>query len=372
MYQQVIRPLLFQMDPEQAHHLITAAGQKCCSLPLVDRLLAQRYTGTWPGLEQFLAGIRFPNPVGLAAGFDKNATLTNLLRFTGFGYAEYGSITARPSDGNARPRLFRITKDRALINRMGLNNDGAKTICRHISDQKNRTPFLFRDFPCGINIAKTHDPEITGDEAIADYLASYRLAVEVADYITLNVSCPNTREGKTFEDKPALSELLNSIDQERQPDDPPLFVKFSPDADIRLLEELVTVCEAYRMIHGYVISNTSSRREGLKTSGAELAEIGSGGLSGAPLFRKNLALVSHLRHLLPADKIIIGCGGVDSPDKAVQMLKGGADLLQLYTGFIYEGSSLIPAINNRLVEEMITDGIRSLKNWLRFYHNNLR
>lgn len=371
MYKQVIRPLLFQLDPEKAHHLTAAAGQNLCSVPLLGRILTQRNAGAWPNLEQYLMGIRFPNPVGMAAGFDKNAGYSHLLKFLGFGYTEYGSISAVPSAGNPAPRLFRLPADHALINRMGLNNDGAETICRHIEEQKSRIPLVFRDFPTGINIAKTHDHRITGDEAIRDYLISYRSARQVADYITLNISCPNTREGKTFEEKAALQELLAAVMDEKKVGDPPVLVKFSPDNDLSTLEDLVRLCEMHR-IHGYVLSNTSSRRTGLRTPETTLGTIGAGGLSGAPVFSMNLKRIAHLRSILPPEKILVGCGGIDTPDKAVKMLRAGANLLQLYTGLVYEGPALIPRINDILSEQVAFDSASTLKSWLKKNHYNAK
>lgn len=360
MYTPLIRPLLFRLDPERAHNWTTTLGTGFCSLPVVGRRLVRRHASAWSGLAQDLSGIRFPNPIGIAAGFDKNASYTALLRFMGFGYAEYGSITAQPSTGNPRPRLFRLKTDRALINRMGLNNDGACSVCRNILNKQKQDPELFGDFPCGINIAKTHDPGITGDDAIRDYLNSYRHAREPADYITLNVSCPNTREGKTFEDKSALKELLDAIKSERQQGDPPLFVKFSPDNDAAGLENLIAACEN-RGVQGYVLTNTSKKREGLRTPSERLDAIGPGGLSGAPLFTGTLGHISRLRPLLPKKRVLIACGGIDSPAKALQLIAAGADLLQIYTGLVYEGPSLVKRINETLVREMYDKGISGLE-----------
>ena len=360
MYTSLIRPLLFQLDPEKAHHTATALGNALCSIPFAGSHMVQRHGGRWPQLEQKLDGITFPCPVGIAAGFDKNAEYTGLLRFLGFGFAEYGSITARPSPGNPRPRLFRLKKDRALINRMGLNNDGAETVCRRIMDQKKKNPELFDDFPGGINIAKTHDPYINGDDAIRDYITSYRFARESAAWITLNVSCPNTREGKTFEDQAALKELLDGITAERKENDPPLMVKFSPDTDAETTHDLITICED-RNIRGYVLTNTSTRRDSLRTSSEQLGRIGSGGLSGSPLFAGTLQRVTHFRSELPPDRILIACGGIDTPDKAVRMISAGASLLQLYTGLIYEGPSLITRIHQALAHKLNNTGAPSLR-----------
>ncbi len=360
MYTSLIRPLLFQLDPEKAHFVTTILGNALCSIPFAGPRLVQRHAQKWPQLEQELAGITFSNPVGIAAGFDKNGNYTDLLRFLGFGFAEYGSITALPSPGNPRPRLFRLKKDRALINRMGLNNAGAEAICHGIMRQQRQRPELFNGFPGGINIAKTHDPDITGEDAIQDYITSYRLAREPAAWITLNVSCPNTAEGKTFEDKTALKELLDGITSERNEKDPPLLVKFSPDTDQNTVHDLVSICEDCN-IQGYVIGNTTTRRDGLRTPGERIEKIGPGGLSGSPLFAGTLRQTSYFRNILPPDRILIACGGIDTPDKAVKLISAGANLLQLYTGLVYEGPALIQKINQVLVDHLNKTGAPSLR-----------
>lgn len=347
---------MFRIDPETAHHVTVTWGQALCALPMARRMIHQKYPVEMPRLEQVLMGIRFPNPIGIAAGFDKNASLTHLLQLLGFGYAEYGSITALPSAGNPRPRLFRLPADRALINRMGLNNDGAEAICRRILKDPG--------FPGGINIAKTHDPDIVGDQAIRDYITSYSWARTVADYITLNISCPNTVEGKTFEETQALADLLDGIMETRLPDDPPLLVKFSPDLTLNRLDELTDICESHNL-HGYVLSNTSAHRERLITGNAIVAKAGRGGLSGAPVFPLTLQRIAHLRARLPYNRVLIGCGGIDSPDKALQLLRAGANLLQIYTGLIYEGPNLISKINKSIGQQLRTAGKTSLKRWLR-------
>jgi dihydroorotate dehydrogenase len=362
MYTSFIRPILFRLDPEKAHHLATRLGTAFCRLPAAGPRLARRHAGRWPVLGQNLLGIRFDNPVGMAAGFDKNAGYAELLRFMGFGYAEYGSITARPSSGNPQPRLFRLKEDRALINRMGLNNTGAETVCRHLREMKASCPDLFDGYPCGINIAKTHDPSITGDDAIRDYVTSYGFARKAADYVTLNISCPNTREGKTFEDEAALEELLNGLDEVREAGDPPLLVKFSPDTDDRTSNALVSICEDHD-IRGYVVTNTSTGRGALHTPQEQLNKIGAGGLSGAPLFAGTRRRVMRMRSMLPEERILVACGGIDTPDKALQLLADGANLLQLYTGLIYEGPSLVTRINDTLTRKLNDLGAPSLAHW---------
>ncbi len=269
------------------------------------------------------------------------------------GFTEVGSITAQANNGNPKPRLFRLPKDRALINRMGLNNDGAERIINRLQDVNHTQPL-------GVNIAKTPDPAILDQDAINDYLFSYKEARSVADYITVNISCPNTADGKTFEDPPALDELLNVLLSENRAEPVPTLVKFSADLSRSELEELVEVCEAHP-IDGYVACNTSSNRSNLATDAAALKAIGRGGLSGAPLTSKSVRIVKWLRSMIGGQKPIIGVGGIHSYETALQMLQAGANLLQAYTGLIYEGPALVKKINRSLAAYMQENGLNSLK-----------
>lgn len=298
-------------------------------------------------------GQSFRNPVGPAAGFDKNGTILHALEALGFGFTETGSITAHPSAGNARPRLFRLKKDRASINRMGLNNDGAEAVVKRLM---NRTAGI----PKGINIAKTHDPAITGNQAIGDYLKSYRIAEPAADYIMLNISCPNTAEGKTFEQKQPLTDLLHEIYNVRSENSPPLLVKFSPDLSATELTRLLDVTEKFA-VDGYGAVNTSSSRKGLRTSERKLDTIGAGGLSGRPLHQKSCAVIKQIRLVAGPGKTIIGIGGVDSFQTALDKFESGADLLQIYTGLIFEGPALVKHINKKLVRYLQSKNLRSIR-----------
>lgn len=362
MYTSLIRPLLFQLDPEKAHHLSTRLGTAFCRMPVAGPRIVHWHGERWSRLGQQLLGIRFGNPVGMAAGFDKNAVYADLLRFLGFGFVEYGSVTARPSSGNPRPRLFRLGEDRALINRMGLNNHGAEAVCWRLKAWKTSRPELFEGYPSGMNIAKTHNPAITGDDAIRDYVTSYRFARNVGDYITLNISCPNTREGKTFEDGAALAELLCGCNEVRKDGDPPLLIKFSPDTDERTGDTLLSVCEDHA-VSGYVVTNTSRDRDALRTPRRYLDAIGAGGLSGGPLFAGMRRRLIRMRSQLARERMLVACGGIDSPEKALQLLGDGADLLQLYTGLVYEGPGLVARINDALVRKLNDMGAPSLAQW---------
>lgn len=339
-YSRLIRSLLFRLDSEKAHVNTVALARYSSSNPVFKSLAHSLYNFQSDRLGQVQSGIYFDNPIGLAAGFDKNGEAIGLYESLGFGYAEIGSITAQPSAGNPSPRAFRLPEDHALINRMGLNNEGTSRIVERIRSK-------IAGIPVGVNIAKTHNPAISGKDAIEDYLISYRIASPVADYITVNVSCPNTSEGKTFEEPESLHSLLEAIYKERKSFDPPLFVKLSVDLDESHTMDLVSICEGFN-VNGYVCGNTSNNRTSLKTPPERLQQIGRGGLSGRPIALAANKLTRNVRDQVPDQRTIIGVGGIDSFRAAMDKFKAGADLIQIYTGLIYEGPGLVKHINRHL------------------------
>lgn len=352
IYNSVVKPLLFQLDAERAHNIIHKFAQTASRSLLLKAIARVTYSYQSPKLKQQVWGIDFKNPIGLAAGYDKNGEIPEIMEASGMGFVEVGSITGNPSTGNPKPRAFRLPRDRAMINRMGLNNDGAKTVVKRL---KNKTLGI----PLGINIAKTHDPNIMGDLAIQDYVHSFKEAKKVADYITVNISCPNTSSGKTFEDPAILDELLSALRIREDARVVPTLVKFSSDLDRDELLNLLQVSEDHR-VHGYVACNTSSTREGLKTDQQTIQEIGSGGLSGCPLAPKSIRIIKWISEAVKGQKPIIGVGGIDSFDTALKMLLAGADLLQIYTGLIFEGPGLVQSINRQLVQQMKDLNIKSI------------
>ncbi|SMO80642.1 quinone-dependent dihydroorotate dehydrogenase [Fodinibius sediminis] len=344
IYKSLVKPLLFQLDAERAHDLTHIFAQKASESRILRSLAKALYNYQSPGLCQNIWGLKFRNPLGLAAGFDKNGHIPEIMEALGFGFVEIGSITGNPSTGNPKPRLFRLPGDHALINRMGLNNDGAKTIVKRLKNKK-------LSIPLGINIAKTHDPTVMGDRAIRDYVHSFKEAQKIADYITVNISCPNTTEGKTFEDPAALDELLAALAIRNDARVIPTLVKFSSDLTKEQLMELLQVCEDHQ-IPGYVACNTSSARDNLQTSSDIVKDIGRGGLSGRPIAPKSVRIVRWISEATKGQKPVIGVGGVDSLATALDMMLAGADLLQVYSGLIYEGPGLIKSINRQLVREL--------------------
>lgn len=343
-YKSVARPLLFRMDPENAHELTFSVAERLGDLSMMRTILRSMTGKPAQNLSSSHFGVEFPSPIGTAAGFDKNARLTHVLPSLGFGFMEIGSATALPSQGNPKPRLFRLPQDQALINRMGLNNDGADILAQKL---KKESEF---EIPLGINIAKTHDPRILGDAAVQDYATSVRLLAPYASYIALNVSCPNTEEGKTFEDLNALNSLLGAIETDK-----PVLVKFSADITKKALIPLIESCETYG-VAGYVAVNTSLDRSSLITPVHKLEGIGKGGLSGKPLKSDATRILRLLRDHSAPERTIISVGGISSVEDVIERLSAGADLVQLYTALIYEGPMLVARLNRELADWLERQG----------------
>lgn len=349
IYKAAVRPILFRFSADYAHDLTISAASFANDTRMVTGLLAKIYQRQYPELQQKIWGLSFDNPVGLAAGFDKNARITALMQALGFGYIEIGSITANACTGNPRPRSWRLPEDLSLINRLGLNNDGAKTVVRRIKKDLMHVPL-------GINIAKTHNPNISGKDALDDYKFSLEHAKEFADYITINISCPNTREGKTFEDPELLNQLLAHLEVGIDASDPPILVKFSVDLDPQHLTELLDITENFA-VSGYVATNTSSTREKLSTDAAIIKKIGRGGLSGKAISDRSTKVIQHISDYTKKEKTIIGVGGVFTAQDAIEKIKAGADLIQLYTGLVYEGPSIAKTINRGIYDYLVENGL---------------
>lgn len=340
-----------------AHNVTFAAARLAHALNL--RGSGQSYQVAAPALEQTLWGIPFANPIGLAAGMDKNAVLLPEWERIGFGHVEVGSVTRKPSKGNARPRLFRLKRDRAIVNRMGLNNKGADRLVTRLSKQVHPVPI-------SISVAKSHDPSILGADGIMDVAETFRMVAPYADMITLNVSCPNTAEGKTFEDAWMLDQLLRAVGHERAQlaRDLPVLVKIGPPAlpgvvfDSQL-DEVLAVCTAHG-IDGIVAVNTSNDRHGVTTSTRKLAKIGKGGLSGQPLRNRTLETVRYIYERTRGSLPIVAVGGVDSEAAAYEMILNGASMVQVYTGLVYQGPHLVRHIKLGLSHRLEQDGYHAI------------
>ncbi|AXJ00631.1 dihydroorotate oxidase A [Cyclonatronum proteinivorum] len=341
IYRRLIRPLLFQMEAEEAHNFVFSRLKRWQHSEAFLEFLKGQLCVTDSKLEVQTAGLRFPNPVGLAAGFDKNGALIPALSATGFGFLEIGSVTAEPSAGNRKPRMFRLPSDRALINRMGLNNDGARAVAQGLPAK------AARKVPLGINIAKTPNLHRSTEGGIYDYVRSYKLLAPHADYTTINISCPNTGDGKSFESPELFLRLMQALAEVRLRD-VPFFIKFSADTSDSVLRELLMIAEEAQA-DGYVAVNTSVSRDGLATPNGELEAIGNGGLSGTPLAKTAADRIAYIRERTAPGKTLISVGGIDSPKEARKRLQAGADLIQIYTGLVYEGPQLPGTICRELL-----------------------
>ncbi|CAJ1444049.1 unnamed protein product [Effrenium voratum] len=373
LYRTFALPLILQTDPETAHNLTLQAGECYQALRLLlqpegrslDWLLrpAPSSGPERPRLRQRLFGLDFENPVGIAAGFDKNALLVPLYRLGAFGlgFAEVGSVSCNPADGNPRPRCWRIPSDEAVVNAMGLNNQGAEAVAARLKELRETAKGRN---PVGVNIAKTHDPQILGDKAVEDFCGSFRTLAPLADFVVLNVSCPNTTEGKTFEEPGALADLLSAVGKEKRqlPSPSPVLVKLMAAEDSqegrRIQKELLEIIEKSQVADGLVISNTIKNPEAtLSKEGRVAADaIGKGGVSGRVLHRRSLAAIKAAYVATGGRLPIIGVGGTDSAEAAYEKIRAGASLVEVYTGLVYKGPGLLQDVHAGLRRFMERDG----------------
>ncbi|WP_181305630.1 quinone-dependent dihydroorotate dehydrogenase [Rufibacter sp. XAAS-G3-1] len=341
MYKNLIRPLLFQLDPEKVHHLTTAALKNAYQLPLAKSLSRGMFQVTDKRLERKVFGLTFPNPVGLAAGFDKDARMIDEFAELGFGFIEIGTLTPKPQAGNPKPRLFRLPQDGAIINRMGFNNEGVEKAVERLRSRKSSVIV-------GGNIGKN---KVTPNEqALQDYLYCFDALYDVVDYFVVNVSSPNTPDLRALQEKEPLRDLLSNLQNRNQgkAKPKPLLLKIAPDLNHAQLDDIVEIA-AQTQLSGVIGTNTTISRAGLQTSGTRITEIGMGGLSGKPLTSASTEVLRYLRKQLPEEVRLVGVGGIMTPEDALEKLSAGADLVQLYTGFIYEGPGLVKQINQRLL-----------------------
>lgn len=336
----ILRPIFFCFSPERIHHFVVWALRVIHYIPGGRAVLAAFFRIRHPSLEREVFGIKFPNPVGIAAGFDKNGEVYGELGALGFGFAEVGTVTPKAQSGNPRPRLFRVTQDRALINRMGFNNLGMENM---VGNLRKRSPGQI----VGANLGKN---TLTANEAApADYLKLFRSLYEYVDYFVVNVSCPNVANLASLQDKDNLREILSLLTDFRrgQNNYRPILLKISPDLDDAQLDDMIAVL-VESGVDGIVATNTTTSRAGLTISAEEVARIGNGGLSGAPLTRRALEVVRYVHDKTEGRFPIIGVGGIMSVEDAVAMLEAGASLIQVYTGFIYNGPGFAKKICKRL------------------------
>ncbi len=343
MYRSLIRPLLFLFPPETIHHLLVRSLRFFFKLPGLRALCMRFFHVRDPRLEREFLGMRFANPVGLAAGFDKNAEIYHEFHAFGFSFIEIGTVTPEAQDGNPRPRSFRIRKDRGLINRMGFNNKGAEAARRNLAKPRPKGLVL------GGNLGK--NTATPNEEAVADYEAVFRALYEGVDYFVVNVSCPNITDLRELQDQDGLEAILGRLLEIRSGFEvsKPILLKISPDLNDAQLDATVSLVQRLK-IDGIVATNTTVKREGLKTSKEEIEAIGKGGMSGAPLTRRSLEVVRYIARKTGGKLPLIAVGGIMSVEDALKMFAAGASLIQLYSGFIYEGPALARRINKALLK----------------------
>jgi dihydroorotate dehydrogenase len=349
VYKLIIRPILFLFDPEKVHYFTFALIRILCKIPLVSNIFRSLYQVNDKKLERTLFGLTFKNPVGLAAGFDKNAVLYNELANFGFGFIEIGTITPKGQAGNPKKRLFRLKQDQGIINRMGFNNEGLQTAIQQL--KKNKGNVII-----GGNIGK--NTQTSPENYTSDYLECFKGLHPYVDYFVLNVSCPNVGSHAKLNDKEYLLELIfacQKLNTELSLSDAsklkPILLKIAPDLNHQQLDEIIELV-AETKIDGVIASNTSTNRLNLKASKERLEEIGNGGVSGQPIKNQSTEVIKYLADNSNKSFPIIGVGGIHSEKDALEKIKAGADLVQIYTGFIYEGPGLIKKINKEILNTL--------------------
>ena len=343
MYKLIIRPILFCFDPEKVHYFSFSLIKWMHYIPGLSSLLKATYQNNHPQLKREVFGISFPNPVGLAAGFDKEAKLFDQLSSFGFGFIEVGTVTPKAQPGNPKKRVFRLKKDTAIINRMGINNHGVEATVKNLKNRKGKVII-------GGNIGKN---TVTPNEyALADYTANFKALHPHVDYFVINVSCPNVNTFTKLQDRDFLIELSNELNalNNQQKVQKPILLKIAPDLNNEQLDEIIEIVNSTNLA-GVVATNTTTSRSELKTDGKLVEKIGNGGLSGQPLKNRSTEVIRYLAQKSKKSFPIIGVGGIHSAEDAIEKLEAGADLVQIYTGFIYEGPSLIKKINQKILSK---------------------
>jgi len=348
-YRFLLKPVFFRFDPEVVHDRMCSVGVFLGKSWFLKQLTGLFFSYSDCSLEQNVLGIKFKNPVGLAAGFDKDAVLCDVLPFIGFGFIEVGSITGEPCLGNPKPRLWRLKKSKSLLVYYGLKNEGCTLISQRLKDRK----FLL---PVGTNIAKTNSKATAlTKSAIADYTKAFKKFVTIGDYFTINISCPNAYGGQPFTDTARLEKLLVEMDKIQT--EKPIFLKLSPDLSTRGVDAILAVAKRHR-IHGFICTNLTKNRKNEKIMERGFSE--KGGLSGKVVEDLSNDMISYIYKKTKGKYVIIGLGGIFNAEDAYRKIKKGASLVQLITGMVFEGPQVISEINFGLVGLLKKDGFSSI------------
>lgn len=344
MYKALLKPLFFLFPPERAHHLTLFLLKLVLAVPGIGYFFRRYYEVRDARLRKEIFGLTFPNPVGLAAGFDKDGRHCHAMSSLGFGFIEVGTVTPRPQGGNPKPRLFRLPEDEALINRMGFNNEGVEALVERLKQGKPEGVVI------GGNIGK--NKSTPNDEAVSDYAYCFEALFPYVDYFVVNVSSPNTPNLRALQDKAPLTRLLSHLQDlnHRKPAPRPLLLKIAPDLNEAQLDDILDIVRSTG-IDGIIATNTTISREGLATGAQRVEAIGAGGLSGQPVKERATEVIRYLYEKSGKTLTIIGVGGIAGPEDAREKIKAGAALVQVYTGLVYEGPGLIRRINRALAED---------------------
>lgn len=340
----LLRKFLFLFDAEKVHYFTMSALRFTLRLPFGKTIFKKMFCIEDKRLERKLFGLTFKNPVGLAAGFDKNATMFNDLAYCGFGFIEIGTLTPKGQPGNDKPRLFRLKADRAILNRMGFNNDGVDVAIEKLKERKHK------DLLIGGNIGKN---KVTpNEEANNDYLIAFEKLFPYVDYFVVNVSSPNTPNLRALQDKEPLMNLLTELKNANKlkTNPKPILLKIAPDLTNEQLDDVIEIITTTKT-DGVIATNTTIERSMLSTPKEEVENLGAGGISGKPLTKRSTEVIRYLHEKSNASFPIIGVGGIHSAGDAIEKINAGASLVQLYTGFIYEGPGLVKKINKQLLKE---------------------
>jgi len=350
MLYSMIRKALFQLSPEAAHYTTMNLLQQACKAGFIKNLIQDQFTETHPSLERKHFGLVFKNPVGLGAGFDKNARYLTELETLGFGFVEIGTVTPKPQAGNEKPRLFRLVKDKALINRMGFNNDGVEVIAHRLKQWRQNTLSEKRNSSLlvGGNIGK--NKSTPNEDAWKDYTTCFHALHPYVDFFIVNVSSPNTPGLRALQEKDALQKILTHLQEQNTQYEVrrPILLKIAPDLTNSQLDVVISLAKEIQL-DGLVASNTTIERKGLQTNPAELESIGAGGLSGMPLRQRATEVIRYLHMQTGGSIPIIGSGGIFTGADAKEKLDAGASLVELWTGFVYEGPYIVKNICKTLI-----------------------
>lgn len=348
-YTHLLKRIFFRIDPERVHDAMTYVGQRLGKYALTRTVTRIAFGYAHPALEQTILGIRFANPVGLAAGFDKDALLTDIMGSVGFGFEEVGSITGRACAGNPKPRLWRMKRSKGLVVYYGLKNAGCELIAKRLDTTRAAIPI-------GTSIAMTNDETTATREAgIADYAKVFKALSDIGNYFTINISCPNTCMGEPFTEPDALDDLLTHLDAIET--SKPIFIKISADLPREKLDAIIAIADKHR-VHGFVCTNLTKDRSNENIKDADVPVYG--GMSGKMVKDRSDALITHIYAKTKGEYVIIGCGGIFTAEDAYEKIRRGASLVQMITGMIFEGPQVISEINRDLVKLLKADGFMTI------------